>query len=102
MQQGLSNLSKNFESKLVGLGSDGAISVMGKKSGAVQQLRESINRPFLLGVHCSGHKLELAYKDTLKKNIPLYNKVELFLTNLFYFYRNSNTTRSGLKLSYQR
>ena len=101
MEEGLSSLCKNYKSKLVGTGTDGASSMMGKKTGAVQRLRESVNRPFVLGVHCSGHKLELAYKDTLKKNIPLYNKVELFLTNLYYFYRNSNTTRSGLKLAYQ-
>jgi hypothetical protein len=99
MQDGLKNLSVNYKDKLVGTGTDGASTMLGAKTGAVQRLREAVNRPFIVGVHCNGHKLELSFKDSIKTQIPLYNKVELFLTNLYYFYRNSNVSRSGLKES---
>lgn len=57
--------------------------------------------PYIIGVHCNGHKLELAFKDTMKAKIVLFNKIELFLINLHYFYRNSNLTRTGLKDFYR-
>ena len=101
MVAGLENLCTDYKTKLVGTGTDGASTMLGAKSGAVQRLRELTERPFIIGVHCSGHKLELAFKDTLKSKINLYAKLELFLLNLYYFYRNSNLTRSGLKDSFK-
>lgn len=99
MKDGMKNLAEDYSEKLVATGTDGASSMLGAKSGAVQRLRESVDRPYIVGVHCNGHKLELSFKDSIKEKILLYNKVELFLTNIYYFYRNSNVTRSGLKES---
>ena len=74
--------------------------MLGAKSGVVQRLREETDRPWLVGVHCSAHKLELAYKDTVKSKVQLYMKTESLLLNIYYFYRNSNVNRSDLKQSF--
>lgn len=97
--EGLSNLCPDYKEKIVGTGTDGASSMLGNKNGAVQRLRDKVNRQYIVGVHCNGHKLELSYKDAAKSKIPLFDKIELLLLNLYYFYRNSNITRSGLRES---
>ncbi|WAR15609.1 ZN862-like protein [Mya arenaria] len=99
LTSGLKLLCPEFKDKLIG--TDGASTMLGAKTGAVQRLRELTDRPYIVGVHCNGHKLELAFRDSLKAKITLFNKVELFLINLYYFYRNSNVTRTGLKDSYK-
>ena len=43
-------------------------------------------QPTVVPVHCSGHKLELAYKDAIK-NTTLAEKVITMLTGLYYLYR---------------
>ena len=101
MLNGAKNLCEDFGSKTIATGTDGASTMMGCKSGAVQRIRERLNKPYLIGIHCNGHKLELAFKDTLKQKIHLYGVLELFLLNVYYFYRNSNTNRSSLKESFK-
>ena len=54
----------------------------------------------MIAVHCSGHRLELAYKDTIKK-FPLPEKVVTLLTGLYYMYRNSPLNRANLKEAYR-
>ena len=62
---GLKNMCPDYRNKLVGLRTDGANVILGKKTGAVKRIKEKIERPWLIAVHCSGHKLELAYKDVV-------------------------------------
>ena len=57
--------------KLVALGSDGAAVMLGKNSGAITLLQTQ--QPSMIAVHCSGHRLELAYKESIKK-FPLAEK----------------------------
>ena len=85
--------------KLVGTGTDGASVMLGSQNGVVQRLRHRTGRMYLIAVHCSAHRLELAYKDS-SKNIKLYQCVETLLLNLFLFYRNSPLNRSNLKASF--
>jgi len=54
---------------------------------------------FSQGVHCHAHRLELAFKDALKKQ-PLHDKVASLLLGLYYFYRKSSLNRSMLKRSF--
>ena len=54
------------------MGSDGASVMLGKKSGVLVLLKEQ--QPSLIGIHCSAHRLELCYKDAMKK-VPLAEKV---------------------------
>ena len=83
-----------FLAKLVAMGSDGASVMLGKKSGVLALLKEQ--QPSLIGVHCSAHRLELSYKDAMRK-VPLAEKVLTLLTGLYYMYRNSPLNRTNLK-----
>ena len=53
----------DFKSKLVALGSDGASVMLGKNNGVIALLQTM--QPSIIAVHCSGHRLELAYKDMI-------------------------------------
>ncbi|XP_060063630.1 zinc finger protein 862-like [Ylistrum balloti] len=80
------------------MGTDGASVMLGKKSGVVVRMAEETERPYLKAIHCSAHRLELAYKDSIK-DIPIHQKCELLLTNLYLFYKYSPLNRSNLKLA---
>ena len=66
-----------FLSKFVAMGSDGASVMLGKKSGVLALLKEQQHS--LIGIHCSAHRLELCYKDAMKK-VPMAEKVLTLLT----------------------
>ena len=87
---------RTWERKLVGTGTDGASNMLGKNNGFVARLRARLNRPELVGVHCSAHRNELAYKDAAR-SIKLYEKVDSLLLSMYLFYRNSPLNRSNLK-----
>ena len=87
-----------FLSKLVPMGSDGVTVMLRKKSGVLALLKEQ--QPSLIGVHCSAHRLELSYKDAIKK-VPLADKVLTLLTGLYYMYRNSPLNRTNLKNAFK-
>ena len=72
--------------------------MLGAKGGVVALIREELGRPFIISIHCSGHKLELAFKDAMKK-IPALAKVDSLLLSLYYFYHNSPLNRANLKES---
>ena len=83
-----------FKKKLVALGSDGA-SVMLQNNNGVISLLQAI-QPATIAVHCSGHRLELAYKDAVKKASTAEKAVTL-LCGLYYMYQNSPLNRTNLK-----
>ena len=85
---------KVFTSKLVALGSDGASVMLGKNNGVIAMLKAE--QPSMIAVHCSGHRLELAYKDTIRK-VPLAEKVVTLLSGLYYMYKASALNRANLK-----
>ena len=89
----------SWKDKLVAIGTDGAAVMLGHKGGVIAKLRQHLEKPGLVGIHCSAHRLELAYKDATK-SVKLYNSVALMLTNLYLFYRNSALNRSNLKLAF--
>ena len=80
----------------MGTGTDGAL---GKNNGFVAKLRQRLDRPELVAVHCSAHRNELAYKDAAR-GIQLYKKVDALLLSLYFFYRNSPLNRSNLKQAF--
>ena len=55
----------DFLSKLNALDSDGASLMLGCNAGISAFLKEI--QPAIIPVHCCGHCLELAYKDTVKQ-----------------------------------
>ncbi|XP_053405013.1 E3 SUMO-protein ligase KIAA1586-like [Mercenaria mercenaria] len=91
-------LENEFKAKLVGFCSDGASNMQGHKSGLVALLRKT--HPHIVTVHCLAHRLELAFKDTIKK-VPLYEKMMTLLLGLYYLYRKSPKLKMGLKRSFE-
>ena len=85
--------------KIVGTGTDGASTMLGKNNGFVAKLRQWLDQPELVTVHCSAHRNELAYKDAAR-GIQLYKKVDALLLSLYFFYRNSPLNRSSLKQAF--
>jgi hypothetical protein len=47
---------EDWKEKVIGVGTDGASVMLGKKSGVVVKHREHTNRPFIYGIHCSAHR----------------------------------------------
>ena len=88
---------EEIEEKVLGLGSDGASVMLGKKRGVAALLKE--RQPLLQAVHCAAHRLELAFKDTFRKN-ALHVRCETLLLGLHLFYKRSGLNRANLKISF--
>lgn len=86
--------TEDVSRKMVGVGSDGASVMLGKNNGVATKLR-AIN-PELQAVHCTAHRLELAYKDAMKK-ATICSNVNTLLVNLYLYYKHSSKNRSALK-----
>ena len=56
---------ERFCNKLVALGSDRASVMTGKKHGVIALLQKK--KSSIIGIHCCGHRLQLAYKDAICK-----------------------------------
>lgn len=76
-----------FVDKLIAMASDGASNMTGVRSGLSTILRNQLN-PEIVNIHCFCHRLELAFRDALKKN-KLYDKLMTLLIGLHYFYKKS-------------
>ncbi|KAG7178205.1 Zinc finger protein 862-like 2, partial [Homarus americanus] len=83
---------ETWKQKLVGIGKDGASVMTGCRNGLVARLRRDLEKPKLEGIHCTAHKIELAYKD-----VQLAKKVDLLLLGIYLFYEKSSLNRSMLK-----
>ena len=86
----------NFPSQIqtVAFGSDGASVYVGRLNGVVAKLRVEI--PWLLGVHCIAHRLELSVLDALKDEEQL-NNVQEMLQGLYKHYHYSPKALRELK-----
>ena len=87
----------DWHQKLVGFGSDGASVMVGKNNGVIALLRHL--QPAVQGIHCAAHRMELAYKDAMRKQ-PLHMKVEGMMTGIYLFYKKSPLNRSMLLRTY--
>ncbi|KAG7165608.1 UBX domain-containing protein 1-like [Homarus americanus] len=86
--------------KLVGNGADGASVMTDCKNGLVACMRRDLEWPELEGIHCTAHKLELAYKDAMK-GVPLAKRVDLLLLGIYLFYEKCSLNRSLLKQAHE-
>lgn len=77
---------ENCKSQTVAFGSDGASVYVGRLNGVVAKLHVEI--PWLLGVHCIAHRLELSVLDALKDEEQLKNVQEM-LQGLYKHYHYS-------------
>ena len=76
--------------KLLGFGSHGASKMTGVKGGLVTLLKQDY--PGVVGIHCLVHRLELAFKDALKKD-KTFDKLVTLLLGVYYFFNNSPAQR---------
>ncbi|XP_014672133.1 PREDICTED: zinc finger protein 862-like, partial [Priapulus caudatus] len=93
------NLGDTWKTKIVGMATDGAAVMLGKTNGVVARLMREVQRPFIQTIHCSAHRLELAYKDATK-SLDIFNKVDNMLLAIYLFYKNSPLNRANLKASF--
>ena len=73
--------------------------VMTGLTGGVPTLFKN-EQPCLQAIHCYAHRLELAYKDALKK-LTLYGTSSNPLLNLYLSYHHSPLNRSNLKTIFE-
>lgn len=71
---------------LVGISTDGAIVMTGRRNGLVKQLKDDC--PALVGVHCSAHHCALAASQA-SKDIPEMEWYQRTVSNIFRFFQNS-------------
>lgn len=90
--------SQDWARKLVGFGSHGADVMVGQNNGVAKLLKEI--QPRVQSVHCLVHRLEMAYKETLK-SAHLFTVLMGLLQNMYYFYQNSPLNQGDLKLMYK-
>ena len=85
---------REWRQKVVSIGTDGASVNMGKNNGVIQRLRNDI--PYLVGIHCMAHRLELSLNDAAS----MQRTTNQILLSLYIFYHNSTLNQSNLKASY--
>lgn len=76
------------------LGADGASAYTGVRNGVVAKLTQSI--PWLLGIHCIAHNLELAILDGLKED-HLLSSIKEMLQSIYKHYHYSPKALRELK-----
>ena len=84
--------------KLVGMGTDGAAVMQGRRAGLVALMKAE--QPALVGIHCLAHRLELGLKDTLKQFKPI-QEVDKLLLDIYLFYHFSPLNRSMLRKTFE-
>ena len=78
----------------LGLGTDGASVMLGKKAGLVAKVQEQF--PRVIGWHCCNHRLELAVGDAVKSCSEV-NNFKIFMDKLYCTYSMSNKNRRALE-----
>ena len=86
---------EDYQMKLIGCTSDGASVNFGRKSGLMTRL--STERPWLIKIHCSNHRIELAMKDAIKNSA--FQKVDEFYINVYNLLKNSGKIKSEIKVA---
>lgn len=73
--------------RVVGLGSDGANVMVGRKAGVAQLLRQN-DCPLLVNIHCGAHRTALAARDASAavRNVSAYVTT---VNNIYTYYKNS-------------
>ena len=82
-------------SKLKGIGTDGASTMIGCKNGVVTHLKSLV--PSAIRVHCAAHQLNLASFSQASVSVPYVKKFHTILRQLFDFFNNSAVRTAGLE-----
>ena len=81
-------------SKMRGIGTDGASTMMGCHNGVVARLKTIT--PSVIGVHCAAHRLNLASSQA-GNNVAYVQKFSNILRQLYDFFDNSAIRTAGLE-----
>ena len=84
----------DYTTKLIGITSDGASVNTGCRNGLMVQL-EREGRDWLIKLHCTNHRIELAMKDLIKETD--YTDIDNFYITNFYILRNSGKIKSEIR-----
>ena len=77
---------RNIDCKIMGLGTDGASALAGKKEGlTVQFLKDN---PHLVNTHCVAHRLALCTEQSAKL-VPAMNEYQRTLEMIYYHFKKS-------------
>lgn len=87
------DMGLKYKSQLVGFMADGASVNFGVKSGVIAMLRRDV--PWLVGIHCLSHRLELALKSAFSGTYM--DELCELLISLYYLYHNSPKRMRGLE-----
>lgn len=86
--------ANDWKNALVSVGSEGAAVYTGVRNGVVAKLKQSI--PWLLGIHCIAHNLELAILDGIKDE-ALLSSLKDMLQSIYKHYHYSPKALRELK-----
>ncbi|XP_053372515.1 zinc finger protein 862-like [Mercenaria mercenaria] len=81
--------------KLVGIGTDGASVMTGRKGGVVKLLQE--HSPTLIGVHCAAHRIALATSQAAKF-VPHMESYSRSVASVFRYFHNSALRSNRLRV----
>lgn len=93
------DLKEEYSDRLVCVCADGASVNMGVYNGAVTQIKET--RSWLLDIHCSNHRLELAVQGAFEENVAFAN-IDTLLMQLYQLTKNSGKVKRLLKATAMR
>lgn len=91
LDAGLANYKKHF----VGFMSDGASVNFGAKGGLLSKLQNEQQMPWLVGIHCLNHRLELAVKDAFSGTA--LSEICTLLSNIHSVFERSPKRLRALK-----
>ncbi|KAK6178299.1 hypothetical protein SNE40_013101 [Patella caerulea] len=77
---------------LVSICTDGASVNLGVLNGACVKIKQEYDRQWILLIHCSSHRLELAMKDAFTTN-KQFVEVDDILVQIYYMFRNSGKAK---------
>ena len=80
--------------KLISFASDGASTMIGKKSGVSKLFKD--NFPRIVLWHCLNHRIELAVVDTIKETKQI-NNFQIFVEKLYSTYSRSSKNQGQLR-----
>jgi len=86
---------EELSKQLIGFTTDGAATFQACHSGVVSLLKSE--NPFLIGMHCIAHRVELAIRNTMV-SVPKIADIEDTLLMLYTFYHQSPKRRQELRL----
>ena len=85
----------DYNTKLISCTADGAAVNFGTKSGLLTRL--DADRGWLINIHCSNHRIELAVKDAFKNSV--FVEIDNLYNSLFKLLKNSGKIKSEMKIA---